>query len=77
MIYVVVCLLKIMGLVVARYVLFGFVLPEYILILGRGGYWLSSFVSTLVDPWNVTFVRDCYLSVSFLKLCCFNCVLAL
>ena len=37
MIYVVVCLLKIMGLVVARYVLFGFVLPECILILGRGG----------------------------------------
>ena len=32
---------------------------------------------TLVNPWNVTCVRDCYLNVSLLKLCCFNCVLAL
>ena len=29
---------------------------------------------TLVNPWNVTCVRDRYLNVSLLKLCCFNCV---
>ena len=29
------------------------------------------FISTLVDPWSVTVVRDCYLGVSLLKLCWF------
>ena len=29
---------------------------------------------TLVNPWNVTCVRDRYLNVSLLKLCCCDCV---
>ena len=39
------------------------------LVWGVLGYIL--FISTLVDPWSVTVVRDCYLGVSLLKLCWF------
>ena len=42
----------------------------YLIMVGGGGVLANSFVLTLVNPWNVTFVRDCYLNVSLLKLCC-------